>query len=77
MFKCSSGKLLQKSATACHKICVPDPLETSCSSCSHSRKITVIYKFTAVYIHVQNVYFFAGKNVQLNVNIHVLTVELE
>ena len=28
-------------------------------------------------IHVQNVYFFASKNVQLNVNIHVLTVELE
>ena len=24
MFKCSSGKLLQKGATACHKICVPD-----------------------------------------------------
>ena len=49
MLKCSSGKFLLKGATACHKICVPDPPETSCSSCSHSQKITVIYKFTAVY----------------------------
>ena len=42
----------KKDAIACHKTSqlVPDPQQSSCSSCSHSRKIRVIYNFLPQFV---------------------------
>ena len=44
--------LKKKGAIACHKTSqlVPDPQQSSCSSCSHSRKIRVIYNFLPQFV---------------------------
>ena len=56
----------KKGAIACHKTSqlVHDPQQSSCSSCSHSRKIRVIYNFLPQFVNVQNVHLLAKYTVK-------------
>ena len=58
--------LKKRGAIACHKTSqlVPDPQQSSCSSCSHSRKIRVIYNFLPQFVNVQNVHLLAKYTVK-------------